>query len=129
MVYDPIHGCERNFESPSLPLYEAMQRIGKQINSMDTPKLLKDNSDYIVYVCDQIKEMLLAKDQAYGSSATSPLRIMSKADPVEQIKVRIDDKLSRLARGNANLETEDVINDLIGYFVLLKIAKLQAEQK
>ena len=58
----------------------------------------------------------------YGDSALNPVRIMSKSDSVEQIKVRIDDKLSRLSQGNLD-DDEDVINDLIGYFILLKIAK------
>lgn len=39
--------------------------------------------------------MLLAKNAAYGNSALEPVRIFSKADPTEQIRVRIDDKLSR----------------------------------
>jgi hypothetical protein len=58
---------------------------------------------------------------AYGNSALDPVRCFSKADPVEQIKVRIDDKLSRLMRGHD--AGEDTITDLIGYLVLLKIAK------
>ena len=47
----------------------------------------------------RLEAMLLAKNEAYGNSAIDPLRIFSRADPVEQIRVRIDDKLSRLARG------------------------------
>jgi len=40
---------------------------------------------------------------------------------VEQIKVRIDDKLSRIMRGeNAG---EDVEIDLAGYLILLRVAK------
>ena len=71
--------------------------------------------------CDAIAHMLQDKNAAYGNSAIDPVRIMSKADPVEQIKVRIDDKLSRLARG-ADCG-EDVELDLIGYLVLLRIAR------
>jgi hypothetical protein len=43
---------------------------------------------------------------------------------MEQLLVRIDDKLSRIARG-AGMEAtdEDTLNDLIGYLILLKIAK------
>ena len=38
------------------------------------------------------------------------------------IRVRIDDKLSRLVRGNDNIESdEDIVLDLIGYLVLLLI--------
>ena len=76
----------------------------------------------IAAICDEIKNMLIEKNLRYGDSALNPTRIMSKADSVEQIKVRIDDKLSRLSRGNIDDDNEDVINDLIGYFVLLKVA-------
>lgn len=81
------------------------------------------NSHYeITQVCDDIKNMLLEKNMKYGDSALNPVRVMSKSDTVEQLKVRIDDKLSRLSQGHLT-DNEDVINDLIGYFVLLKIAK------
>lgn len=70
--------------------------------------------------CDAIKKLLLEKNRAYGNSALNPIRVFSKADPVEQILVRIDDKLSRLSRGEA--AGEDVVKDLIGYLILLRIA-------
>jgi hypothetical protein len=76
----------------------------------------------IATTCDNLKELLLAKNRKYGNSALSPLRIFSKADVVEQIRVRIDDKLSRLANPQAD-EDEDVIQDLLGYLVLLQIAQ------
>lgn len=75
-----------------------------------------------------IETMLLAKNAAYGDSALEPIRIFSQADPIEQLRVRIDDKLSRVVRGKE--AGEDVIFDLIGYFVLLRIAmKRQAMQQ
>jgi len=71
---------------------------------------------------DELKLMLLDKNANYGDSALNPIRIFSKADTTEQIKVRIDDKLNRLMQGNDILETdEDVIKDLIGYLALLLI--------
>lgn len=73
-------------------------------------------------VCNEIKDMLMQKNLAYGDSALEPVRIFSKADPIEQILVRIDDKLSRFARGKEYPGDND-IDDLIGYLVLLKIAK------
>jgi hypothetical protein len=73
-------------------------------------------------VCTEIKNMLMQKNLAYGDSALEPVRIFSKADPTEQILVRIDDKLSRFARGKEYPGDND-IDDLIGYLVLLKIAK------
>jgi len=71
--------------------------------------------------CDQLKKMLLEKNQNYGNSALDPLRIFATSDRVEQIKVRIDDKLSRLKRGSA--AGEDVVNDLLGYLILLRVAQ------
>lgn len=77
----------------------------------------------IAAICDQIKELLLAKNAKYGDSALNPSRIFSKASSVEQILVRIDDKLNRIQKGAGLLgDDEDVVNDLIGYLVLLKIA-------
>lgn len=75
--------------------------------------------------CDELRDMLLAKNQRYGDSALNPVRIMSRASPVEQILTRIDDKLSRLARGSGQ-ETEDVELDLLGYFLLLRVARKRA---
>ena len=81
-----------------------------------------------------IGNMLIAKNEAYGNSALDPVRIFSRADTVEQIKVRIDDKLSRLKRGfdgstapdaqwaSEGAAKEDVVMDLIGYLVLLRLA-------
>ena len=75
----------------------------------------------IVEECEAIRALLLAKNEAYGNSALEPMRVFSRASAVEQILVRIDDKLSRLARGeNAG---EDVVLDLIGYLVLLRVAR------
>ncbi len=63
----------------------------------------------------------MEKNNKYGSSALSPSRIFSKADSVEQLKVRIDDKLNRILNYNDSTEDEDVIQDLIGYLILLQI--------
>lgn len=75
----------------------------------------------IADVCDQIKNMLIAKNKSYGDSALDPIRIFSKSNTVEQIKVRIDDKLSRVSRGTEFYGDND-IDDLIGYLILLKLA-------
>ncbi len=71
--------------------------------------------------CDAIAAMLIEKNRAYGNSALDPVRIFSKASIEEQILVRLDDKLSRLARGSS--AGEDVIKDLLGYLIILRIAQ------
>ena len=73
-------------------------------------------------IINNITKMLIEKNRKYGNSALEPQRIFSKASAAEQIKVRIDDKLSRM-KNQQNDEDEDVISDLIGYLILLKIAK------
>jgi hypothetical protein len=73
-------------------------------------------------VANQVKDMLVAKNRSYGDSALHPTRVFSKSDNVEQILVRIDDKLSRIQNGH-DWPGDNDIDDLIGYLVLLKIAK------
>lgn len=77
-------------------------------------------------VLDRVRAFLRQKNAAYGDSALNPVRIVSKASADEQIRVRIDDKLSRLARGDA--AGEDVLKDLLGYLVLLEVANLRASR-
>lgn len=76
-----------------------------------------------------IVAMVLQKNQAYGSSALDPVRIFAKGlSPLDQIHVRLDDKLSRLERGH-DLPDEsmaDTIRDLVGYCVLELIARERA---
>ena len=69
--------------------------------------------------CQNIAEMLKAKNQAYGNSFADPVRIFSRVSPEDGLNIRIDDKLSRIARGqNAG---EDAELDLIGYLILKRV--------
>jgi len=69
----------------------------------------------------EIKDLLVSKNQKYGNSALEPLGVFSQLSPEEGLFVRIDDKLKRIKNGSLQKDDEDVINDLIGYLVLLKI--------
>lgn len=90
---------------------------------------LTETQSQISLICDDIKELLLYKNQKYGNSALEPIRVFSKSDEVEQILVRIDDKLNRIQQGTGLIEEdEDVVIDLIGYLVLLKIAMKRKTQ-
>ena len=73
-----------------------------------------------------IEKMLIEKNRAYGDSALEPVRVFSKTDTIEQLYVRIDDKLSRVQRGH-EYPGDDTIFDLVGYLVLLLIAKERDE--
>ena len=83
---------------------------------------MTDTQIEIAAICDDIKELLIHKNRKYGNSALKPCRVFSKSSPVEQLLVRIDDKLNRIHKGAGLIgEDEDVIMDLIGYLVLLKL--------
>lgn len=73
-------------------------------------------------VTSKIADLLIAKNKAYGDSALNPVRIFSKASRIEQLNVRIDDKISRIQRGT-DYGDEDTVRDLIGYLVLRLIAE------
>lgn len=76
----------------------------------------------IVEECDKLKEFLLAKNRAYGNSVGDPVRIFSRATPLEQMDVRIDDKLSRIARGS-EFAGDDTEHDLLGYLLLKRVIR------
>lgn len=80
-----------------------------------------DYAQLISDKCEDIKNLLLNKNRKYGNSALCPARIFSKSDSIEQIKVRLDDKLSRVKNKQVD-EDEDVVKDMVGYLILLLIA-------
>jgi len=84
----------------------------------------KNPQELIAKHCDRVKNLLIQKNQAYGNSVFDPMRIFSKSSTVEQINVRIDDKLSRIARGkNTGNVPEDTVLDLIGYLIIKLVAQ------
>ena len=75
-------------------------------------------------VIDELREMLLEKNKRYGDSALNPVRIFSKANPIESLLVRMDDKLSRIRTMDPE-DSEDAYLDLLGYLVLYRVATMQ----
>lgn len=74
----------------------------------------------IAAVCDQVRDILLDKNRKYGNSALEPKRVFSKSPTIEQLNVRIDDKLSRIESAQDD-DTEDPELDLIGYLILKRV--------
>ncbi|MBN1773194.1 MAG: hypothetical protein JXB32_18150 [Deltaproteobacteria bacterium] len=73
---------------------------------------------------DRVGTTLVEKNAADGDSVGCPLRIFSRAPADEQLRVRIDDKLSRVARGaRGGGDDEDTLLDLVGYLALLAGAR------
>jgi hypothetical protein len=73
-------------------------------------------------VCAELADMLCDKNRKYGNSALDPVRIFSKCDTLEQINVRIDDKLSRILSGQDD-DTEEPEFDLAGYLILKRVKR------
>jgi hypothetical protein len=73
-------------------------------------------------VLQKIEDLLIAKNEKYGNSALEPLGVFSQLSAKQGLLVRIDDKLKRIKNGSLEKDDEDVVNDLIGYLVLLKIS-------
>tara|TARA_A100001201_G_scaffold112459_2_gene96294 strand:+ start:1403 stop:1795 length:393 start_codon:yes stop_codon:yes gene_type:complete len=69
-----------------------------------------------------ITDLLKEKNKAYGNTALNPTNIFSKLNASEAICARIDDKLARIKNKGINDETEDTVDDLIGYLLLLKMS-------
>lgn len=95
----------------------------EDVQKLKEANVLTDAQKAIAEVCDEIKELLLEKNRKYGNSALNPCRIFARSDRLEQIRVRIDDKLNRIKNEQWN-EDEDVVKDLIGYLVLYTVAQL-----
>lgn len=113
-------------ETPVLPK-KALLAVESVLASLgvDEEVMAAEHADAILAVCLDLAVFLMHKNKAYGGAALNPLRIMSEADPAEQIKVRMDDKLSRLLRGKA--AGEDALHDLVGYWVLLQVAQKEKQ--
>ena len=79
--------------------------------------------DKISEKCDEIKELLIQKNKAYGNAALEPINIFYNGDSESSVKVRIDDKLKRIQNVGINDQTEDSVKDLIGYLILLMISR------
>lgn len=91
-------------------------------NMASTQELIEDE-------CNKIKDLLLQKNREYGDSALNPLGIFSKLIPLDAIKIRIDDKLARIAYSGQKNIKEDTVLDLIGYLILLKVCENSQKAK
>ena len=81
-----------------------------------------DSANKITRTANAVRDLLLDKNAAYGDSALKPSNIFARGSAVENIACRIDDKLMRIKNKGLNDATEDTLQDLIGYLILLKIA-------
>jgi len=86
---------------------------------------LKEENEFelkLIKITNEITNLLMSKNKAYGNTALHPTNIFSSLDATEAICARIDDKLSRIKNKGINDQTEDTVDDLIGYLLLLKMS-------
>lgn len=75
--------------------------------------------------CDKIKAFLLEKNKSYGSSSLDPIGIFADKHPLQNINSRIDDKISRIVRGD-KFGDEDFVKaeeDITGYLIIKRVAR------
>lgn len=101
------------------PHYNLEKQIQDRMNYVKDISTQAPAGRKILEECLDIAELLINKNKSYGSSYSHPINIFSKADPKEQLFIRIDDKLNRIKKGS-EYASEDTVLDLIGYLVLLR---------
>lgn len=83
--------------------------------------------------CAFLAAHLISKNKAYGNSFADPVNIFSKCSPMEQMNVRLDDKIKRLLNRDHEAKRkikEDTVLDLAGYLILKRVlAKMIREEQ
>ena len=80
----------------------------------DASPLIRDAVTFLAGVSNT----LLKKNRAYGDSIGHPIMMFSQATPEERLRSRLDDKLSRLVRGDGSGDEND-LGDYVGYLAML----------
>jgi|TARA_R110002020_G_scaffold3758_5_gene16547 hypothetical protein len=114
-------GMEFN-TSYSIPLEHTVNYWDTDRNGLVTA-IKSKFSNRLDRAAKQITDLLKSKNKAYGNTALNPTNVFSKLNASEAICARIDDKLARIKNRGINDETEDTVDDLIGYLFLLKMSK------
>lgn len=95
------------------------------VNDVWSPESVKAE---ILNVVKNVANVLIDKNRKYGNAALQPKRIFSRTNLIEQLNVRIDDKLSRIANQQED-EDEDAELDLVGYLILKRVCKNLTEKE
>lgn len=80
------------------------------------------SEEKIKQIGQEVIDLLVSKNRSYGDSALKPANIFARGTAVENLCARIDDKLMRIKNRGIGIDTEDTVQDLIGYLILLKVA-------
>ena len=103
---------------------EVVEATVEQVIELLGGKLAVDNVRGLInQECQGLRDLLLEENASYGNSFAQPIGIFARGlTAEEQVNVRIDDKLCRIARGH-EFENEDTELDLIGYLILKRVLR------
>tara|TARA_R100000655_G_scaffold59946_2_gene98388 strand:- start:1570 stop:1902 length:333 start_codon:yes stop_codon:yes gene_type:complete len=71
--------------------------------------------------CDEIRDLLIEKNIAYGNSVFDK-GLLFEVDPMYAIQARINDKLNRIKSKETYMSDNDLM-DVTGYLILLQVYK------
>ena len=71
---------------------------------------------------DKLKQLLEAKNKAYGNSALSDVNLFCNLSSFQLLEGQIEHKLRRLKTLGINGDAEDTLMDLMGYLTLYMVA-------
>ena len=77
--------------------------------------------DKIRKKCDEIRDLLIEKNIAYGNSVFDK-GLLFEVDPIYAIQARINDKLNRIKSKETYMSENDLM-DVTGYFILLQVLR------
>lgn len=124
-------GLERYFKNKPLgniPAFEGLPEdwtpasclnaLSKRVNDWEKSED-EGMADLILIYGLMLTDLLLRKNERYGNSVGDPVSVFSKdLDKRERMRVRMDDKISRIMRGGSFGDKEDPRVDLAGYLIL-----------
>ena len=76
--------------------------------------------DQIKKKCNELRDLLIRKNNSYGNSVFER-GVVFDVDPIYAIQARINDKLNRLKNSDSTFASENDLQDLTGYLILLQI--------
>ncbi len=99
------------------------------VSALNTPRrpTVEEMGERIAKKCEEISQMLRGKNASYASSVFLPSNILSPLSAIDAIRVRIDDKLTRMKNGHA-YKCENDILDVVGYFICELVIRDMATQ-
>jgi len=81
----------------------------------------KTSKEQIETVCDNLKSLLLYKNEKYGDSALHPIKVFSKASAETGLLQRLDDKIARI-KNSPEIRLNDTV-DIAAYCILLCVSR------